>query len=68
MLKNPSNNQTLRTIMQERGLTRADVAAHTGRSVAAVAAWLRNPEKVGYRDMPSNALTLLQHELAKESK
>jgi hypothetical protein len=58
-----NNNSNLRRIMRDHRLRRQDVATLTGRSLNAVASWLRSPTTSGFRNMPKHALELLESKI-----
>lgn len=61
-----NENTTLKKLMKQHRLKRADVAEYTGRSLNAVASWLRSPATSGFRRMPANALELLEMKIARD--
>lgn len=58
-----NNSETLREIMRDHKLRRDRIAELTGRSLNAVASWLRAPGTSGHRNMPNHALELLQSKI-----
>ena len=63
-----TTNEKLRSIMASKKLTRSDVARLSRVSVHAVDAWLRDPAKQGYRQMPLATLELIAFKLNNDNK
>lgn len=62
------NADRLRELMEARGLTRADVAAATLKSIKTVDSWLADTGSPRFRGMPDSALQLLELQLKPQRK
>lgn len=67
-MKKQDNAARLRAIMQERGLTYANVAAYCSVSVKTVESWLASPSGDNHRVMHDRHLELLTLKLAAEKR
>jgi transposase len=59
-----TNNEKLKAVMAQTGLTAPDIAKMLKVSVFTVIAWRRNPKHDAYRGMPDDRLAELMEKLS----
>ncbi len=59
-----TNNEKLKDLVDEYGLSREEIAELTMSSIHGVKNWLSSPDSVRYRNMPDSRMKLLVDALA----